>query len=495
MTLRTFLLSGVVASLIAADCFAVVIGHQSINDLGSVSQGVMDFVGMQRWLFTHASVGGNMITGLNDLHSLNPTRFKLHTSSVGYNSAQQSANSPSTVQYGTVNECNRGNPGWDSKYTIFDNSVRNAGWHETTVDFAMDKLCYIDEDAGNSSNNPTGYTTYINKMSSLESAYPGTKFVYMTMPLTTSTGSDNVLRNQYNQVVRDYCINNDRLLFDIADMEAYDLAGNRQTFSYGGKTYEKLYSGYTDDGGHLNTSGQQQITKGWYATCVYGSRFVSFDENWVGTTAGHAGEWSTAGNWLLDTTASGTSITPDAPGIKLNFGKAGSNATADIGTVGRVIGGLAFQNAISTTISGGAVLTLDNNGTVSYVNLSGNHAINSGLYFKDNLEIGGDGSLEIGGSFTGDAGKILSIDNGTSVKLIGNAQDIPNSICVNGQLESGKFVVPTLTIGAGGIVTITPILMGSLASNQDLISVPEPNTLVMFALASLISGFILSRKK
>ena len=132
-------------------------------------------------------------------------------------------------------------------------------------------------------------------MTALEAAYPATGVVYATMPLTTGVDPANVLRNQYNQAVRSYCAANNKFLFDIADIEAHDPSGVRQTFVFQGQTYERLNGGYTGDNGHLNAAGQQQVCKGWYAACAYGTRFISYGETWTGGTAGQANLWSAAG--------------------------------------------------------------------------------------------------------------------------------------------------------------------------------------------------------
>jgi hypothetical protein len=245
----------------AVPAAAQVVDHTSIDSVPSLSQSVMDAIGQQRWFFSHASVGGNMVAGLGDLHGSNPTRFQLVTSSVGYNSGEMRANDPPvTTAAGTVYECDRSNPGWSAKYTIFDNSVRTSGWRLDSVDVAMDKLCYIDENAN--------VTTYLATMTALEAAYPATVFVYTTMPLTTSEGSDNVLRNDYNTAVRAHCLTNGCLLFDLADMEAHEASGTPCTFITGPDTYQKLCDGYTDDGGHLNSVGRQRIATGWYAVAA-----------------------------------------------------------------------------------------------------------------------------------------------------------------------------------------------------------------------------------
>jgi hypothetical protein len=240
---------------------ARVVDHNDVGSMASLPQSTTSAIGQQKWLFTHASVGGNMIDGMNDLRVADPNRYRLVPVSVGYNSAEQRANNPPmpTVA-GRVYDCNRGNPGWQAKFTIFDNSVRISGWHDSGVDAVMDKLCYIDQSADPNQ--------YVAKMAALELAYPQTVFVYTTMPLMTSQDYDNVLRNQYNASVRAYCAAQNRLLFDLADMEAHDPNGVQYTFVYGGQTYQKLYSGYSSDGGHLNTPGRQRVALGWYAVAA-----------------------------------------------------------------------------------------------------------------------------------------------------------------------------------------------------------------------------------
>ncbi len=66
--------------------------------------------------------------------------------------------------------------------------------------------------------------TYLNLMSQLENDYPKVKFVYMTGHLD-GTGVDGNL-NQRNEQIRQYCINNNKILFDFADIESHDPNGN-----------------------------------------------------------------------------------------------------------------------------------------------------------------------------------------------------------------------------------------------------------------------------
>jgi hypothetical protein len=65
--------------------------------------------------------------------------------------------------------------------------------------------------------------TYLNLMDQLESDYPDIAFVYMTGHLDgTGTGGNLNLRNEQ---IRTFCRNNNKILYDFADLESYDPAG------------------------------------------------------------------------------------------------------------------------------------------------------------------------------------------------------------------------------------------------------------------------------
>jgi hypothetical protein len=60
---------------------------------------------------------------------------------------------------------------------------------------------------------------YLDMMSQLETEYPGVRFVYMTGH-TDGTAGDSIL-NRNNQMVRDYVLTNDKILYDFADIESW----------------------------------------------------------------------------------------------------------------------------------------------------------------------------------------------------------------------------------------------------------------------------------
>jgi hypothetical protein len=84
----------------------------------------------------------------------------------------------------------------------------------------------------------TIYSEYLTPMSQLEADYPNVKFVYMTGTLSVSHDSaqygtsyiyEHILAA--NQVIRDYCIANGKILYDFADIEAWDPDGNYYPFA------------------------------------------------------------------------------------------------------------------------------------------------------------------------------------------------------------------------------------------------------------------------
>ena len=74
-----------------------------------------------------------------------------------------------------------------------------------------------------SSANNEDIRTYLRLMNELEKNFPGVAFVYMTGHLD-GTGKNGNLHVRNNQI-RDYCKNNNKILFDFADIESFDPDG------------------------------------------------------------------------------------------------------------------------------------------------------------------------------------------------------------------------------------------------------------------------------
>jgi len=228
----------------------IIIDHTNWDWYNSQQQSVFDIVATQKIYFVHASVGRNIMEGFGALYDTNPSKYPLGQKSTG-------EIPPSSTLPGTIYEYPRGNPGWSEKVSNFEVYVNN-GWHDPKVDIAMNKLCYIDQDAD--------WKVYRNSMTTLETKYPATKFVYWTIPIKNTEGPEAIIRNQFNQNLRNWiATQNNKLLFDIADIEAWSPSGEHQTFTYDGTIYEKAFLAYTSDGAHLNAEGSQRMATGLYS--------------------------------------------------------------------------------------------------------------------------------------------------------------------------------------------------------------------------------------
>jgi len=100
--------------------------------------------------------------------------------------------------------------------------------------------------------------TYLAPMTQLELDYPGVTFVYMTGHADGSGEEGNL--HIRNQQIRDYCIANDKVLYDFYDIECYDPDG-----TYFGDQYVDDGCNYT--GGNWATEWQNSHVEGvdWYS--------------------------------------------------------------------------------------------------------------------------------------------------------------------------------------------------------------------------------------
>jgi hypothetical protein len=228
----------------------IVINHSNWNWYGSQPPSVAAAVAKLKIFFAHASVGGNILQGMDGLNKGDPTKYPLVQDSVG-------AQPPASLPSGTIFQYDRGNPAWSQKISLFESYLKN-GWNSPNVDIVMNKFCYIDPTAD--------FIAYRNSMVALEAKYPGTIFVYWTMPLTTAGNSDEALRGQFNQNLRNWIsTQSNKVLFDLADIEAYSASGELQDFTYKGVSYQLLDPAISSDGGHLNADGMQRGATALYS--------------------------------------------------------------------------------------------------------------------------------------------------------------------------------------------------------------------------------------
>jgi hypothetical protein len=113
---------------------------------------------------------------------------------------------------------------------------------------------------GCSDNTVQGIQIYLDTMNALEQDYPDIKFVYMTGH--RDIWNDDTLKRN-NQLIRDYCIANNKILFDFADIESYDPDGNYYEYANDNCDYYDENLSYL---GNWATEWQNSHTEGvdWY---------------------------------------------------------------------------------------------------------------------------------------------------------------------------------------------------------------------------------------
>jgi hypothetical protein len=227
----------------------ILVGYTNCLAVTNYPQSLMDQIGQLKWYFTHASVGENMLDGIAVLHARNPAYYRLQ-------SIPATDIPPGATEPGVVYEYDRGNPAWWQKFDQFQTCVSN-GWRFPVVNVAMTKLCFIDSGAM--------WDWSVDYIGSLESAFPETLFVHTTIPLCVQQDGQNYDRNCYNDALRDWCRTNNRVLFDIADIESHDSNGVPVVYTLEDRVCQRLNEDYAIDEGHLNAAGSELVAKGFYA--------------------------------------------------------------------------------------------------------------------------------------------------------------------------------------------------------------------------------------
>jgi hypothetical protein len=203
--------------------------------------------------FEHASVGSNVEDGLDGLRDQvsgpKPTIRPAVNGTVGA-STIAAALAPGQL-FGNWFPSQNGYP--FDKIATFESLM--TGGVGAKADIAMMKFCFVDLPTGDSSATATAiFNAYKAMMDRLQAAYPNVKFVHWTMPLTTDGAGSNGPREAYNNLIRSTYGGQ---VFDLALVESTAPDGSRVTD--GG--VPSMYSGYTGDGGHLNSTGCDKVAR------------------------------------------------------------------------------------------------------------------------------------------------------------------------------------------------------------------------------------------
>jgi len=216
--------------------------------------------------FGHQSVGLNIIDGIKDVIAQSD-RAKLNIYDVGeFNKDYQSGLFHSKIG-------NNRDP--ESKINEFIKVINELNGQ---IDFGALKFCYVDFDKN--TDIKALFNKYENAINKLSEYYPDIRFIHVTVPLKTideitwkvkikqllgfekirELGEyyNNIKRNEYNDLMRKK-YSQVGLLFDLAEIESTHMDGKRAVYFIDGKQYYALVPEYTDDGGHLNSTGRSIV--------------------------------------------------------------------------------------------------------------------------------------------------------------------------------------------------------------------------------------------
>ena len=206
-----------------------------------IPQAYLDQARQLKVLFCHASVGGTIMNGMvgrKGLANENPQRYQI--------GRQQNADATwFDSNTGIIDISHTGWPLNGSKILGFDSHIRNLGYGQPLrANVAFMKYCYIDWQPR--TDVQQRWNEYRITMEALEADFPDITFVWWTIAVNTA-GDAGDIREAFNNMLREYCINNGKVLFDLADIESHDLQDNPCYDDIGA---EGLYAGYAVDGAH-----------------------------------------------------------------------------------------------------------------------------------------------------------------------------------------------------------------------------------------------------
>lgn len=163
----------------------------------------------------------------------------------------------------------------ESKIHDFERHMERLGG---AIDVAALKFCYCDFSRDTDVRDVAA--RYRVALAALTDRFAKTRFVHVTVPLTTvQTGpralvrrllggppwgaAENATRHAFNEWLRNTYPPGD--VFDLAGIESVTPAGRRITFDLGGDRFPSLYAGYSDDGQHLSSAGRRAVAQAWLA--------------------------------------------------------------------------------------------------------------------------------------------------------------------------------------------------------------------------------------
>ncbi len=156
--------------------------------------------------YGHTSHGSQLITGMEGLLSFKGDLYRY--------SDRGDSNSLNLRDTPFSGASDLGNP----DFTSWESATRSYLNANSDINVIIWSWC-----GQVSSSSESQISGYLSLMNQLEKDFPGVVFVYMTGHLDGSGENGNL--NTRNNQIRQYCIDNNKFLYDFADIESYDPDG------------------------------------------------------------------------------------------------------------------------------------------------------------------------------------------------------------------------------------------------------------------------------
>jgi hypothetical protein len=247
--------------------YPVIIDHTSAKKFDTIPSGYLTKAANIKVMFRHASVGVTINNGLDCIQ--------------GTRTNPSECNTYPDYKYDRRNWSFqlRGNSGWFGKINDF---VTQTNVKIDSFDVFSFKYCYLDgldgiaEPCGGTFNPALvkkAWDSLRINMERLEKKHPDKFFIWWTIPLTQS---GQHCTDSLNFLIRKYAVDNNQILFDIADIEAWDTSGNHLLNSNGWEVAYSVYCGEKPPGPSCHPNWPGSIIMGkafwWMMACVAGMK-------------------------------------------------------------------------------------------------------------------------------------------------------------------------------------------------------------------------------
>jgi len=234
----------------------VIINHESVMNFSSIPRYWIEYTKETLHIaYEHTSHGSQLITGMNRLDSFMGTRNIYIFNNGGLKGALDLRDDAMQRYYPQGNASDLGYyPDWVIATRNYLNAVENQ-----KVNVIMWSWCALHASEAEI------IGEYLPAMEQLEADYPHVKFVYMTGH--SDGGGETGSVHIWNSVIREYCMNNHKILYDFYDIELYDPDGHY----YGDKRvndncdYDSDNNGSRDSNWAIQWQLSHQENVDWYS--------------------------------------------------------------------------------------------------------------------------------------------------------------------------------------------------------------------------------------